>query len=91
MRGRQKGQTKRMSIIVDDSIYPYEVHIEEEQYILIQTEKQKTLGYFTTLKSLVSKLARIIMANEGEKYTLAEFADNMKNIHNKLTTNFKNI
>ena len=30
MRGRQKGQTKRMSIIKDPVIAPYEIQVEEE-------------------------------------------------------------
>ena len=91
MRGRQKGQTKIMSIIKDDSIYPYEIYVEEEQYILLEKDKQKTLGYFTTLNGLVSKLSRIMVANKNKTYTLSEFTNNIKEIQNKLTTNFKNI
>ena len=30
-RGRQKGQTKRMSIIDDPIIAPYVIHVEEDQ------------------------------------------------------------
>ena len=45
MRGRQKGQTKRMSVIKDPIITPYEIQVEEDQYVLIDTEKNKPLGY----------------------------------------------
>ena len=31
MRGRQKGQTKRMSMIKDPIIAPYEIQVEEDQ------------------------------------------------------------
>jgi len=30
MRGRQKGQTKRMSKIKDAAIAPYEIYVEED-------------------------------------------------------------
>ena len=37
MRGRQKGQTKRMSVIKDPVIAPYEIQVEEDQFVLIDT------------------------------------------------------
>ena len=43
MRGRQKGQTKRMSVIKDPVIAPYEIQVEEDQYVLIDTDKDKEL------------------------------------------------
>ena len=43
MRGRQKGQTKRMSMIKDPIIAPYQIQVEEDQYVLIDTEKNKPL------------------------------------------------
>ena len=47
MRGRQKGQTKRMSTIKDPIIAPYEIQVEEDQFVLIDTNKDKPLGYYT--------------------------------------------
>ena len=41
MRGRQKGQTKKISTIKDSSIYPYEIQMDEDQFILIDTKKNK--------------------------------------------------
>ena len=49
MRGRQKGQTKRMSKIKDAAIAPYEIYVEEDQYVLVDTEKDKPLGYYSDL------------------------------------------
>ena len=49
MRGRQKGQTKRMSMIKDPIIAPYQIQVEEDQYVLIDTEKNKPLGYYSQL------------------------------------------
>ena len=47
MRGRQKGQTKRMSKIKDPVIAPYEIWVEEDQYVLVDTAKDKPVGYYT--------------------------------------------
>ena len=46
MRGRQKGQTKRMSVIKDPVIAPYEIQVEEDQFVLIDTEKKQTIRVF---------------------------------------------
>ena len=50
MRGRQKGQTKRMSMIKDPIIAPYEIQVEEDQYVLVDTSKDKPLGYYNNIK-----------------------------------------
>ena len=91
MRGRQKGQTKRMSIIKDPIISPYEIQVEEDQYVLIDTEKEKPLGYYSTLDAVILKVSRISLANAKEDYTLAGFIESYNNIKNKLIQPFKNI
>ena len=91
MRGRQKGQTKRMSMIKDPIIAPYEIQVEEDQYVLIDTEKDKPLGYYSNLDSAVKRVSRMSLANAKEEYTLIEFIKDFNNITNKLTKPFKNI
>ena len=91
MRGRQKGQTKRMSIIKDPVIAPYEIQVEEDQYVLIDTDKDKPLGYYSDLVNAINKVTRLNLANEKEDYTLAGFIESFNNIKNKLTQPFKNI
>ena len=91
MRGRQKGQTKRMSMIKDPIIAHYEIQVEEDQYVLIDTEKDKPLGYYSSLDSAVKRISRMSLANAKEEYTLIEFIKNFNNITNKLTKPFKNI
>ena len=90
MRGRQKGQTKRMSLIKDPVIAPYEIQVEEDQYVLIDTEKDKPLGYYSDLSNAIQKISRMSLANQKEEYTLAGFIESFNNIKNKLTKSIKN-
>lgn len=90
MRGRQKGQTKRMSIIKDPVIAPYEIQVEEDQYVLIDTEKDKPMGYYSDITNAIQKIARMSLANQKEEYTLAGFIESFNNIRKKLTKSIKN-
>jgi len=90
MRGRQKGQTKRMSIIKDPIIAPYEIQVEEDQYVLVDTDKDKPLGYYSDLARAIERVSRMSLANAKEEYTLAGFIESYNNIKNKLTKSIKN-
>jgi len=91
MRGRQKGQTKRMSMIKDPVIAPYEIQVEEDQFVLVDTEKDKPLGYYSDLESAIKRVSRMSLANQKEDYTLAGFVESFNNIKNQLVKPFKNI
>ena len=91
MRGRQKGQTKRMSKIKDPVIAPYEIWVEEDQYVLVDTDKDKPLGYFSDLTRAIHKVSRVSLANQKDDYTLTGFIESYNNIKNKLVEPFKNI
>ena len=91
MRGRQKGQTKRMSVIKDPVIAPYEIQVEEDQFVLVDTEKDKPLGYYSDLESAIKRVSRMSLANQKEDYTLAGFVESFNNIKNQLVKPFKNI
>jgi hypothetical protein len=91
MRGRQKGQTKRMSTIKDPIIAPYEIQVEEDQFVLIDTNKDKPLGYYTNLESAIRRVSRMSLANAKEDYTLVGFIESYNKIKNKITEPFKNI
>ena len=91
MRGRQKGQTKRMSKIKDPVIAPYEIWVEEDQYVLVDTTKDKPVGYYSNLSNAVHKISRLGLANQKEDYTLAGFIESFNNIKNQLTQPFKTV
>ena len=91
MRGRQKGQTKRMSKIKDAAIAPYEIYVEEDQYVLVDTDKDKPVGYYSDMTHVINKISRLSLANQKENYTLAGFIESFNNIKNKLTEPFKNV
>ena len=90
MRGRQKGQTKRMSIIKDPVIAPYEIQVEEDQFVLIDTDKDKPLGYYSDLEHAILRVSRMSLANAKDEYTLAGFIESFNNIKNKLTNSINN-
>ena len=90
MKGRQKGQTKRMSVIKDSAIAPYEIQVEEDQYVLIDTKKDNPLGYYSDLSNAIQKISRLGLANQKEEFTLAGFIESYNNIKNKLTNSIKN-
>ena len=89
MRGRQKGQTKKISTIKDPSIDPYEIHIEEDQFILVDSSKNKPLSYHGDLKSAIVKISRMSLAAEETSYTLTGFIESYNNIVNRITNKAK--
>jgi len=88
-RGRQKGQTKRVCKIKDAAIAPYEVWMDEDQFTLINTDNDKTLGYYNSLDKVILKVSRLSLANAKEDYTLTGFIESYNNIKDQLTKPFK--
>ena len=88
-RGRQKGQTKIISKIKDPSLGPYELWLEEDQVVLVDTVKNKTLSYHGTLESAVKKSSYLSLVSTEDSYTLAGFLESYNNIKNQLIQKFK--
>jgi len=78
-------------MIKDPIIAPYEIQVEEDQYVLVDTEKDKPLGYYTNLDAAIKRVSRMSLANAKEDYTLTGFIESFNSITNKLIKPFKNI
>ena len=88
-RGRQKGQTKILSKIKDDVLGPYELWLEEDQIVVVDTVKNKTLSYHGDLEHAVKKISYLSLVSQEEDYTLTGFIESYRNIIKQLTSKFK--
>jgi hypothetical protein len=90
-KGRQKGQTKIMSKIKDDFLNPYELWLEEDQVVLMDINKNKAMGYYSSVEGAIKKISQISLVSKQKDYTLTGFIESYNNIVNKLTKTLKNI
>jgi hypothetical protein len=90
-KGRQKGQTKIMSKIKDETIIPYELWLEEDQIVLMDINKSKPMGYYGSLEGAIKRISQLSLVSKQKDYTLAGFIESYNNITNKLTSKIKNI
>ena len=88
-KGRQIGQTKKMCKILDKAFGPYEVHMEEHQFVLIDTKNHKPLGYYGDMGGVINKITQLNLVNLDESYTLAGFLESFNNIKNQLLKSFE--
>ena len=88
-RGRQKGQTKIMSKIKDPVLGHYELWLEEDQIVLVDTNRDKTLSYHGSLEHAVKKICYLSVVSEETDYTLTGFLESYNNIKNQLIEKFK--
>ena len=88
-RGRQKGQTKIVSKIKDNVLGPYELWLEEDQIVLVDAVKEKTLSYHGNLEHAVKKISYLSIVSKEQDYTLTGFIESYKNIVKQLTLKFK--
>ena len=88
-RGRQKGQTKIMSKIKDSILGPYELWLEEDQIVLVDTDKEKTLSYHGNLEHAIKKISYLSIVSKEQDYTLTGFIESYRNIIEQLTSKFK--
>ena len=88
-RGRQKGQTKTISKIKDSVLEPYELWLEEDQIVLVDASKDKSLSYHGNLEHAIKKISYLSVVSKEEDYTLTGFIESYRNIINTLTSKFK--
>ena len=88
-KGRQKGQTKIMSKIKDPVLGHYELWLEEDQIVLVNTDKDKPLSYHGNLEHAVKRISYLSLVSQKEDYTLTGFIESYKNIVEQLIKKFK--
>ena len=88
-RRRQKGQTKLISKIKDSVLKPYELWLEEDQIVLVDTNRDKTLSYHGNLEHAIKRISYLSVVSKEEDYTLTGFIESYKNIVEQLTSKFK--
>ena len=88
-RGRQKGQTKIMSKNKDPILVHYELWLEEDQIVLVDTNRDKALSYHGNLEHAVKKISYLSVVSKETDYTLTGFIESYKNIVEQLTSKFK--
>ena len=88
-RGRQKGQTKIMSKIKDPVLGHYELWVEEDQIVLMDTNRDKALSYHGSLEHAVKRISYLSIVSKEIDYTLTGFIESYKNIVEQLTLKFK--
>ena len=88
-RGRQKGQTKIISKIKDSVLGHYELWLEEDQIVLMDTSRDKSISYHGSLEHAIKKLSYLCIVSKETDYTLTGFIESYKNIVNQLTEKFK--
>ena len=88
-RGRQKGQTKIVSKIKDPVLDHYELWLEEDQIVLVDTNKDKALSYHGNLEHAVKKVSYLSVVSKEKDYTLTGFIESYKNIVEQLTSKLK--
>ena len=80
-----------MSKIKDDFLNPYELWLEEDQIVLMDTNKNKAMGYYGSLEAAIRRISKLSLVSQQKDYTLTGFIESYNNIVNKLTQNFKNV
>ena len=85
-RGRQKGQTNMLSMIKDPLLEPFQVKIEENQFVLVKNDakgKEEVYGYYSKLSYCLLKVAEIKTPNQPT-FTLSEYVERYKDVSNEL-------
>jgi hypothetical protein len=87
-KGRQKGSTKKTTLISDPSLGNYKIVVDDESYNLIyidpETSKEKTIGYYTQLTNALKYIARTQAVEKKPNYTIKEYIQELETFSNNL-------
>ena len=81
-KGRPKGSGK--STFIEDALLgDYKIVVDEYSYNVVDTTKEKTIGFYTNLGTAVLAIAKHLSNKDGV-FTLKEYAKNFETIHTNL-------
>ena len=81
-KGRPKGSGK--STFIEDALLgDYKIVVDEYSYNVVDTTKEKTIGFYTNLGTAVLAVAKHLSNTDGV-FTLKEYAKNFETIHTNL-------
>jgi signal-transduction protein with cAMP-binding, CBS, and nucleotidyltransferase domain len=93
-KGRQKGSTKKSTLISDPSLGNYKIIVDDESYNLIyidpETKKEKIIGYYTQLANALKCIVRTQTIEKKSTYTIKEYITELKTTLNNLNTLINN-
>ena len=86
-RGKQKGHQKTMMTIKDKVLSPYYITLDESQYTLMTEGSTLPIGYFSSLRGAMGRMARLLTVNELDQkaVSMTEYLSTYDTIMNKVT------
>ena len=86
-RGKQKGHQKTMTTIKDEVLAPYYITLDESQYTLMTEGSTLPIGYFSSLRGAMGRMARLLTVNELDQkaITMTEYLSTYETIMDKVT------
>tara|TARA_B110000503_G_scaffold24555_1_gene38820 strand:+ start:2730 stop:3011 length:282 start_codon:yes stop_codon:yes gene_type:complete len=81
-KGRPKGSGKS-TFIEDPLLGNFKIVVDEYSYNVVDTIKEKTIGFYTNLGTAVLAIAKHLSNKDGV-FTLTEYAENFETTHNNL-------
>jgi predicted kinase len=81
-KGRPKGSGKS-TFIEDPLLGDYKIVVDEYSYNVVDTTKEKTIGFYTNLGTAVLAIAKQ-QTNQDRIFSLKEYAQEFETIHTNL-------
>jgi hypothetical protein len=86
-KGKQKGHQKTTMTIKDEVLTPYYITLDESQYTLMTEGSTLPIGYFSSLRGAIKRMARLLTVNKLDQrsVTMTEYLDTYDTIMNRVT------
>ena len=86
-RRKQKGHQKTMTTIKDKVLEPYYITLDESQYTLMTEGSTLPIGYFSSLRGALGRMARLLTVNELDQkaVSMTEYLSTYDTILNRVT------